>query len=372
MAKYNVVLDSSIYRNNPKRDDLAFKALERLCNAGVLGLHLPYVVAREFQTQQNANYKKHLDAATSAMNSILRLGVSPGLAKNVSTILESLTVNTQPVLEDVEASIIKWADSLKAEHHPITQEEAISAMEAYFKGDAPLKAVKNREDIPDAFIFQNIKSIAQAKVPLFAIVEDGKLSSACEKVKNTTVYKTLQLLIESDEIQAEMLELDVVDNLTLIAKMLQDYEADSGEVSREISASAGGKILWTTIHSTDIPDDNNEAVITGCYDPDDIDINFESLNYFGSGAFGLPFSFRARVETLYYIFKADYYHLERTPSISDHNEHYFQAEEEFEVVVLGQLGIYIEPAFLKSVDAETLDENLTVTIDSISEIEVIG
>lgn len=66
----HVVLDTNIYRDNPRRDNLHFKALEKLSKAGVIRLHIPYVVMREFQTQQREIYSKDLAKTTSGLHSL--------------------------------------------------------------------------------------------------------------------------------------------------------------------------------------------------------------------------------------------------------------------------------------------------------------
>jgi len=57
----HIVLDTNIYRNNPGRNNLNFQAIEKLANAGWLKLHVPYVVEREFQTQQREIYSRDLE-----------------------------------------------------------------------------------------------------------------------------------------------------------------------------------------------------------------------------------------------------------------------------------------------------------------------
>jgi hypothetical protein len=50
MAKYDIVIDTNIYHKDQARSKLPFLALSRLCKAGVVQLHIPYIVEREFQT----------------------------------------------------------------------------------------------------------------------------------------------------------------------------------------------------------------------------------------------------------------------------------------------------------------------------------
>jgi hypothetical protein len=56
MAKFNVVIDTNIYRSDPSRSDLVFRALERLCQADILKLHLPQIVERESFRLNNSPY----------------------------------------------------------------------------------------------------------------------------------------------------------------------------------------------------------------------------------------------------------------------------------------------------------------------------
>jgi hypothetical protein len=311
-----------------------------------------------------------LDAALLSINAIVRRGLTPALSEVIKSISTSIEANIQPVLDDVEAEIVVWAESIGAERHPITAEQANSAMEAYFKGESPLTVPKDRKDIPDSFIFQTILTIAQQGLPLRVIAEDGKINKSSSNVANTVAYKSLQGFIESAEIQTEILELDVVDNLAAIASELRKYEEDSGEFAAEVYSHAGKKIMWRTLHSQSIPDDNHQAAISGYNDPEDIEFDFKSLSYFGSGAFGLPFSFKMNVEGLFYVFKGDYFALEeeKMPSITDHNDHYFQATNEFEVLVSGLMAVNIDPQFFQAEEEQDIEDYLKFSIDSLVDI----
>lgn len=372
MQKYNVLLDTNIYRKNPSRTDLPFQALERLCKAKIVTLHLPYIVEREFQTQQVANYKKDLEAATSAINSMLRKGLSADQTILAESTRDSLTNASQEILSDVDTAITDWAMSLDAIRHPITEQQAVAAMESYFQGKPPLKAAKTRDDIPDSFIFQTILSISSEEAPLIVVAEDGKIAEASEAIKGVTVHRSLSSFIESSPMQTEILDLDVIDNLEVISEEIRGYEDETSELSFCLRMNGNSKLLWKKIYSSSIPDDDNEATITGYNEPEDIEFDFDALHYFGSGNFGLPFTYTTTVSACYYIFKADYYCLkeERMPSVSDHNDHYFEAEEDFEVSVTGLLKLSVAQEEIKNISAETLGELISFEIDSIDSIRL--
>lgn len=373
MPKYNVVLDTNIYRKNPARSDLSFQALARLCQANIVKLHLPYVVEREFQTQQGEIYKKDIERASAGIDSILRKGVSADHASRLEAMRNELADVTQPILSDVEAAIRVWAESIGAKRHPITEQQAMAAMEAYFLGKPPLRAPKSREDIPDSFIFQTILSIALEAVPLVVIAEDEKIAQASKSVQGVMTHRSLSGFIESAEIQAEILELDVIDNLASIAKEIKKYEEGSYDFARCVRDDAGEKLIWKKISSPSIPDDNNEATIQLYYDPEDIDFDFDDLHYFGNGEFGLPFTFVVEVMAFYYVFKSDFYRIEerKVLHVSDHNEHYYEVEENFEINCYGIMKLSFNPEVLENISAESLGEFLDLEIDSIEIVGVI-
>lgn len=372
MQKFNVVLDTNIFRKNPSRSDLAFTALERLGKAGICQLHLPYVVEREFQTRQISLYQKELSASLAGLDSVIRKGLPTAELATVTELRDALNASETTVLSAVEAALPLWADSINAMRHPLTQSAAQAAMEAYFHGHPPLTTPKTRDDIPDAFIFQTIKDIAALDPTLIVVAEDGKIATAAEAIPGVVVHRSLLKMIESASIQSELLELDVMENMAHTATLLRDYESIYKEFSSQIEREGGEKLLSKTIHSHQIPDDNHEATIFSYGEAEDIQVDFTRFSYFGSGQFGLPFEFRMIVSVIYCIFKSDFYCLDekKMPSISDHNDHYYKAEDERSVQVTGTLRISFPPETIKTLTLETVDENITIEINLIEGIEV--
>lgn len=373
MPKYNVVLDTNIYRKSPSRADLHFQALERLCRANIVQLHLPYIVEKEFQTQQIDLHKKELETALSAINSMLRKNLPQDQTTRIEAIRTELDALKPIILSGVESDFKNWVASVGAQRHHITEELALAALESYFNGSPPLKQPKNRDDIPDAFIFQTIRTLSAEAIPLVVVAEDGKVALASEALTNVTVHRCLSDLIESTHIQTDILHLDVFDNFKVIANKVEKYEQETKVLSDYICHHGGDEIIWKEIHSRSIPDDNNKATISTYSSPENIKFYFVLFHYFGSGEFGLPFSFTTTVYADYYIYKPDYYCLDEknAPNVFDHNEHYFRAEAKFEVNVSGLMKLSISPTALNNISAESLENGLTFGIDSIYTIEIV-
>jgi len=373
MPKYNLVLDTNIYRKCPSRSDLHFQALERLCKANIVQLHLPYIVEKEFQTQQIDLHKKDIETAISAISSMLRKNLTQEQSTKIEAIKTELNTLKPNILNGVESDFQNWVASVGARRHPITEGLALAAMDSYFSGNPPLKQPKIRDDIPDAFIFQTIQALAAEDIPLFVIVEDGKIALASETLPNVTVHRSLSNFIESPAIQTDILHLAVFDNFTVVANEVEKYEKEAGVLSDYVRYHGGDEILWKKIRSDSIPGDNNEATISTYSDPENVQFYFVLFHYFGSGEFGLPFSFRTTVYADYYIYKPDYYCLDekRFPHVFEHNEHYFRAEAEFEVDVSGLMKLTITPEALSNMSAESLESGLDFGIDSTYQIDIV-
>jgi hypothetical protein len=368
MAKYRLILDTNIYRKNPRRDNLPFSALSRLCKADVVQLYVPYVVLREFQTQQSLQSKKHLTALVSASRSLEALPGTPGdLIPVLGQLAAQLAAREAEIGSSTEKVFFDWALDNKAVIVELSANQAQAGMEAYFKGEPPLKAPKVRDDIPDSLIFQAVRELASS--PATVICEDGNLRAACAAIAGVTVFGSLAEFIESADVQDEIGELDVIQKIGPIVDALTKLEDETSEFSAAVKRKLGEALMWKKIESRSIPDDNNEATISAYSEPEDIELDFGDAAYFGGGEFGIPFKATLYVTGFYYLFKGDAYRSEgRSVSLSDHNDHYYEAEEEFEVDVDGLVKISCNRDAL---DPAEIDAAITdVSLDSIGSVRL--
>jgi len=370
----HVVLDTNIYRNNPDRTSLNFKAIEKLANAGLVKLHIPYIVEREFQTQQREIYSKDLTKALSGLSGLSRKQLSQDVLEKVNAIKASLEAESESILTDAEIQLIHWANSINANRYPLCLEQAHDALEAYFQGKPPFKQAKVREDIPDSFVVQAINKLHVGKHQIHVVADDKKVRDAFSQVDTVFTYKNLPEFIESVVIQNELKDLDLLSNLDAIEHAIESFENENNEISSNISNKIGEAIVWKSIEDSSIPDDNNEAIINGYDEAEYIELCFSELAYYGNGLFGIPFSVKIVVGAIYYIFKSDYYCMdsdrEHVPSVSDHNDHYFEAEDEFEIIVKGTASIAIDR---DNIDLEEFSECVdydSIAIDEIDSIEL--
>lgn len=371
---YHVVLDTNIYRQNPSRDNLHFKAIERLSKGKIIKLYIPYIVMREFQTQQREIYSKDLDKALFGVSGLARKQLDSALLDKLNDIKKTLESDSESILDGAESQFTEWAKDISAEIYPLCIEQAGAALEAYFKGKPPLKSVKNRNDIPDSFIVQSINKLRSEVGEIHAVVEDGKVRDAFFDDDKITTYESLSGFIESEPIQNELKDLDLIDNIGQIVDAIEKYESDNSEIMSFIANNVGESIVWKTFSDPSIRDDNNEATINSYGEAEDVELHFKDMAYYGNGQFGIPFDLKILVLADYYIFKSDYYCMdperERVPHVSDHNKHYLEAEEEFELCVSGLVSIEIDR---DKIDLEDMSESINeenFVIDEITDMQL--
>ena len=368
----HVALDTSIFRNNPTFNSLGFRALARLCKAEVYQLHLPYIVEREFQTQQVELITRDSKKALSGIKSLKRKPSSKGLQETLSEIEASIKDASIAAKKEAENQIVDWAESIDAIRHPLSLDEATKAMEAYFKGTVPLKEPKIRDDIPDSFLVRSLENIAIQSGNLVVVATDKKVRDSFYDNAAVQTFDSLSAFIESEGVQEQIKELDLLEQFDEIKSAITAFEEDTSEISSAVASQIGSQLLYKTITGESIPDDNHEATIMSEDEPEEVDLDFDQFAYYGYGLFGLGFSLSMPVQAYYYIFKSDYYTLDPDflPSISDHNEHYFEAEQEFQICVNGIVMIQVDRENLDLNEiSESIDPDL-ILIDEIEEIEV--
>ena len=175
----HLVIDSSVFRRSPRLDSREFVVLSEMMDAEKVTLHVPYVVEREVATALEQNQRQRLTNAISNMSKALAYDPTGPKSTKLGNALEELKEDLDDLVSERVAALSKWIKKHKAVRLALTLEQSNNALEAYFKGDPPLKQAKSRKDIPDSFIFQQIIDLKKhCGADLVVVVEDGALRTA--------------------------------------------------------------------------------------------------------------------------------------------------------------------------------------------------
>lgn len=368
----HILIDSCIYRADRKRNKPAFRALTRLARAGVLQLHIPEYVKGEVLSQQQRDVRDQISKMKAAAEALLRTTGAANMSVKAEEVVKLATDMGTQAEDSVKAELQSWIAEVKASEHPVRGDHGARVASAYFAGSAPFRAAKQRDDLPDAFIWETALDLVEEHGTLIVISKDGRLREAAEEHDSVEMYETLDDFIESDECQDALEELTpqiVTGNVERIKKLLPAIPHDHlmQRLGNDIIHELAGK----TVRHDAILDDNHEATIIMVGAPENVEFNFTELDHYSDADVGIPFSANVDCELNYAIYKGDYYSLDDTEGIfiSERNRHYYDADQEYTISIQGYLTVMIDPTDLEkdNMSNEELQE-LIRTADTSTEI----
>ncbi|WP_291374994.1 PIN domain-containing protein [Acinetobacter sp. UBA6720] len=155
----HVALDTSGIGKNRSQKHASYKALKRLIEANQLTVHAPYVVKRELESQELEYYLKEYRLLKESLKKFMKVPKSQAVQEIINEIQIKIHESDNTINLDAENFSKAWLKGLNSKIQEIDQDQAISALESYFRGTAPLTIAKNRDDIPDSFICRGFEEI---------------------------------------------------------------------------------------------------------------------------------------------------------------------------------------------------------------------
>jgi len=282
----------------------------------------------------------------------------------------------QQIVKNIVIDFEAWLETLKVEVLPIAPGDGTAVMQAYFAGKPPFRKVRHRDDMPDAFILQALGGFGTRVGSFHAVVDDTRLREAVGALPNAHVYDTLDGFIGADTVQAALKRATGAANFSALLAVLR---TNSHVLDKAMEAQYIDRLHGETISSRGIPDDNNEARISGVWEISDQRYDWENAEYYGEGRIGIPFTFETRVDAVSALFKSDYYAMSDEASaaisISELNEHYFEVEGQYGILVMGLVVVDVPSdlaATTLALDAlPSLVEAATVRIDKVDDVVVV-
>lgn len=382
----HVAMDTSGIGQNRSINHASFKALKRLAEDNEICIHIPYVVKREVETQEYDRYLKEYQSALSAIKKLNNLRKNENIHEISSSLYTKIKSIEEAIKTDAFEQAQSWFKNLNAKIYTIDAKQAEIALEAYFLGTPPLTNAKNREDIPDSFICRGIEKIKENIDHLYLIVKDKKIIKNFDNKSGYTLYQDIDSFIKSNVIQHRIKELDIIKNSIKIINLIRKNNEINNELEVYISKNIGEEVHGMTISDSSIPDESNEATITMYGDNENINLIFTNSTYYGNGQFSIDFTTELAVNAVYYVYKADYYAMDEDDinfSISDHNSHFFEAEDDFNIKINGTISFKLDYkkfdiSRIEQVDNKNLEDYLSsifiskeIQIESINKLDIL-
>lgn len=259
-------------------------------NNNFVKIHIPWFVYKECVTE---SIKIGNEQFENAIKTINKISVHYRKKNEIGEIQNKLTCLKNNVI-DIEQK--KWKDFIKisnAKLYNYDKEGSQQVFEDYFEGNPPFSALKARKDIPDAFIFQDIKKISQSVDNVYVITNDQKFNKELEeKIPKTTTYSSIDEFFKDPNFKSVKEEYDKflsekkeamkqnLLKLQFVKEYIKDCDVDiEKDVSKYLS-----KINYLEFDDDNLLSDSRNAIITHI-ELEDFSISYESIKLIGNEIF---------------------------------------------------------------------------------------
>lgn len=285
----NVVIESNIYRSEGLNKSEKLATLKDMGSNNFVKIHIPWFVYKECVTQSIEKRSKPFNKVIEAINQV-PVDYGENEINEIQNKLTSLKNNVTLIEEK------KWIDFIKisnAKLYDYDKEVSQQVFEDYFEGNPPFSALKERKDIPDAFIFQDIKKISQSVDNVYVITNDKKFKKEIEeKIPKTTTYSSIDEFFKDPNFESikekydkflsekeEAMKLNLL-KLQFVKEYIKDCDVDiEKDVSKYLS-----KINYLEFNDDNLLSDSRNAIITHI-ELEDFSISYESIKLIGNEIF---------------------------------------------------------------------------------------
>ena len=376
----HVVLDTNIYRQDPKRQKGAFRALERLAKAGLLKLYVPYFIEKEFISQSQIDVREHIRAIEKSIDSLQKHILPDEIFNTISELRINITAISSRTDEALESEFLVWLNSLGAERLSIQPEHSLRVIQAYFDGKTAFKKQKSRADFPDAFIYESIYDLSRRLESIIVAVYDENFREALKKIPNISVYSTLDEVVQSPKVRHLIDSIYTNENIERnISSAVYQISSDLPIVYQRLVTIIRQGILGEIAYGIENSDDEGEANVRNVITVESILINPSSYQNYGNGEVSISFISEVDADVAYSMEKENFEQLadrqQNTITIEGESDYNYFVTENYTLKVEGMFLMKFPLTLLKRAnqnDSQIRDiaERSDVTLNHLEDIEV--
>jgi hypothetical protein len=371
----NLLIDTSNYRRDPRRSKSPFQTMTSLMQEGLIKLHVPDVIKREFTSQSEADVQQEF---AEAVKQLRQLTKNPGLNAHktyLEGVIEKLNSMQQQRRKEVRSDFSNWLERGNAAVHTPKAEHLGAVLDDYFAGNPPFKTAKSREDFLDSLIYQAAKGIVEEHGELYAIVHDNRLREAIGKLHNTKVFVTVEDFLKSDPIMAVYKDNIVRLRSREIIQILNDHEE---LVSDAVTSALGDELEGVEVNRISSQGEEDFSRIDAIEDEGKVTFHFSEASYLGGDIITVPFIAEPVVSLDAIVPRGDYFLEDENVTGEwfiwdwEHNEHYMHISEPRTLVVKGRVSVEVDSRKLgDDLKEEDVLKNSLARLDSIEQVKLV-
>lgn len=194
------MLDSTILKQVPKLNSALYNELVKYIRADIYSLYVSEIVEQEYISWIRGEAQDSYDLVVKATNSLNKYYEEPsilGFKLEFNSTASIAASHINRILKEVNDNWISFKEKTKATVIPIHPEHGKTVMDAYFSGGKPFRKIKNRNDIPDAFIFCALNELLKSNEKVVFISSDKKFTEEIQ-CENIICFDSFSKLFDSD------------------------------------------------------------------------------------------------------------------------------------------------------------------------------
>jgi len=187
--------------------------------------------------------------------------------------------------------------------HQVAPTHGRKVFDAYFRGEPPFKGLKNREDIPDAFIWHVVDDVAKElqrdfgpTAKLHVVSQDKRLASAFKAIQGVECFESLDVFVTTAEFNAHNKEFSHEIKLQQLQDNLYAYDTLlRGAIYKVLLKEAPSRTFDRGIFKQAISD----VVVARVDTVTRLDLHYEAARMLAVDILVLPFTCELEAEVEY-------------------------------------------------------------------------
>jgi hypothetical protein len=367
----HVFIDTSSLPLHPKHVGVGFERLCQLVRDKVVRVYLSAVVVKEWQSHLVQDFENVVDETSKPFKKLLKHPwaqelPNKNLFQEAAELLGSLNPSDianrgfQDLLAQLQPNILQIGA-----HH------GQSITDDYFSGAPPFQRVKNRDDIPDAFIYHSAKDLVSQLGDLYCVIADNNLRGKLAQIQNISVYSKLDDFVASELITSLVSkQLQEQNWRSYFLQLPSELSSQIKYLSSELHELLTDELAFSEISHPKIPDDNNMARVVFVDEPKNIEFDLTSIKDFGPGLITVPIVFDCDASIDFSVYRGEAYDVPEGVWVNYGDpelDHYFDAGGSVNLSVSCVLSIRLD--FERLLPGNKVQIN-SVKIDHIESVEV--
>lgn len=319
--KIHIVFDTNILNGKSLNffSDLRLKAIKLHAKNNLFVIHMPYMIYNELLSQIQNSSLENINGAKKYLKTLKKLEIDC-----IDIINDQLLNQENSIKEEISNKLNNWCTEAKVIQYKLNSNDTDKVFNAYFNGNAPFTKPKMRNDIPDSYIYENIKDISKQQQIIFISDDKTLRNSVSELNKNITAYKNLEEFFNDTSVKQILENHKIVEAISYLKK-------NNDKIKEYISHIAQDFLIDESFGCSNIVDDDPK--IDSINEICNINLDFKDYQSLGEGHIIWKVKIKADVNASFLIYKADYYcstyDFKNCFIFSDWNEHYYHCSADF-------------------------------------------